>query len=96
MTRDERITAAAQELGYMGPPPFANALDAALADVGGLDGLDATLADMEALERESARLAQDRDRLREAIRAFLGPIPGTRAEALKALRAALRGSEAAS
>lgn len=62
MTRDERIAAACA--GYVsGDPPrrhrdgIALALDAALADVGGLDGLDGLSA-----------LRADRGWLREALR----------------------------
>lgn len=61
MTRDERIgrgVAAYDAADHRKINPVEAALDAALADFGGLDGLDA--------------LRVDRDRLREALRRFTG------------------------
>jgi len=75
MTRSERIHVACERFAEGRPDERAEtvdqgieaALDAALADIGGLDGLEATLADMEVLDRESARLARDRDGLRSLL-----------------------------
>lgn len=74
MTRDERIKAAAAEVarawaddapGPLTPDNIIAALNAALADVGGLDGLATPVGEM---DRENTALRADRDRLRSALR----------------------------
>lgn len=72
MTREERITAAmgAAAANAMGTTidrrPVEAALDAALADLGGLDGLD-SLAALDDQEQALARAESDRDRLRDEV-----------------------------
>lgn len=91
MTRADRIRAACERFAE-GPPEghaetvdegIEAALDAALADVGGLDGLDARLRedaleirglydDLHTAEGMVNQANADRDRLREALRRFTG------------------------
>lgn len=76
MTRDERIEAAA--IGWKAqldqPTTFrdslTSALDAALADLGGLDGLADMVGSRLPLAAERVALRADRDRLREALSAL--------------------------
>lgn len=115
MTRAERIRVACERFAE-GPPEhlapetvnegIEAALDAALADLGGLDGLTlladltdqarpmedrrATLVTTEFYER----LLADRDRLRDALRETLGPALGP--HTLAVVENALRESEAGS
>lgn len=85
MTRDERIgrgVAAYDAADHRKINPVEAALDAALADLGGLDGLDA--------------LRADRDRLREAVRLALtfDPNPMGDGPHWSVVEDALRESEA--
>jgi len=108
MTRSKRVRAACERFAE-GPPVhlpgetvdegIEAALDAALKDVGGLDGLEVmgkALASGFATEKRlNAKLTADRDRLREALRRLTVE---QRTEgydtAREAGRAALRDSEA--
>lgn len=117
MTRADRIRAACERFAE-GPPEghaetvdegIEAALDAALADVGGLDGLDARLRedaleirglydDLHTAEGMVNQANADRDRLREAIFDLrLARSPGAfRDRAEQRADAALRESEAGS
>lgn len=89
MTRSERIQAAIRAFADGATVPAV--LDAALADLGGLDGLDRTLAHHDrmcevvgecAVEGDAAiaerdALRADRDRLRRALRMIALSTPGS-------------------
>lgn len=106
MTRDERIQAALDACYPDASRPshgqLSRALDAALADVGGLEGLAEYLDDdrtILAIMRERDALRADRDRLREALREIAElPVDGSlvrfQAAVERACRVALRVSEA--
>lgn len=102
MTRDERIQAALDACYPDASRPshgqLSRALDAALADVGGLDGLDGLLIArgvwLAQVDDERDALRADRDRLREALRATVGPALGP--HTLVVVEDALRESEAGS
>lgn len=109
MTRDERIVAARAAFVGRDEPGFSGAIeaavDAAVADIGGLDGLG-LLADLTDQSRPLedrkaalltteyyARLRADRDRLREALRVITTQaMPGSLNE--RTAQDALRESEA--
>ncbi len=82
MTRDERIQAALDACYPDASRPshgqLSRALDAALADVGGLDGLDGLLIArgvwLAQVDDERDALRADRDRLREALRSRVGVV----------------------
>lgn len=108
MTRAERIDRACA--GYVGSTEpgtthrdgIEAALDAALADVGGLDGLGDALTRLDDRARQIEERQQvvdryraDRDRLREALRTIAAlAMPGS--ENGRTAEAALRESEAGS
>jgi len=110
VTRSERVRAACERFAE-GPPDQESvetvdegveaALDAALADLGGLDGLavlvNVAASDFATEKRLNAKLTADRDRLRDALRQVVeraGEHWGPLDLALDGAETALRESEA--
>lgn len=104
MTRDERIDAALTVNSATYPAETnirdaaAAALEAALADLGGLDGLerlDWRDRERRKVDEDFRELRADRDRLREALRVYVGVGPHSPAKReWDAMCAALHESEA--